>query len=201
MDNHLPSQPSDSADSNHHILYPYNDSRGRLAGVTIPTEYPFDSLAQWQKLAEGLLSGILKTTPNEQIEGLYAVTFNNTKTEEQVTGLHILRLSQNNDISKAVSNETENGFPKHTLGLLAVIHEADKEIRTATLALRGGYTTGAEKMHQDRVLATIVDNNGNVVNPQLDRHTKTSLRLLGKMMIKALDQDLDNLKLARQYSA
>lgn len=198
MDNH----PSSAAhNSDYHLLYPYNDSRGRLAGVMIPTEHPFDSLSQWQALAEGLLAGILTSNPTEQLDGLYALTFNSSNHNGQITGLHILRLSQDSSISEAVTKETENGFPKGTLGLLAVIQEPDKHLRTATLALRGGYTVVTKKMHQDRVLAAIVNDAGQVVKPSLDRHTKISLRLLGKTMIKALDQDLENLNLARQYSA
>lgn len=175
-----------------HTLYPLNDDRGHLTGVLAPMLTPLDTLPQWQAFTNGLISGLVSASPEENYDGLYSVFFHADKTDPLNNTLVIHRLSDG-DISKTATQQSKEGYPDGTLGLLAIIKEPDADNHTtATLALAAGVNPHTKKMRSDRVLATIVNSQGHLADIVLDRDTKLSLRLLGKSLLKTFDNSIAN---------
>lgn len=171
-----------------HLMYPYENIDGYLAGVTIPIEEPFDTLGQWQALTDGLIEGLKKQNQNENLEGVYSICFESTSNSNEQNSLNINRLSFGNVANTVTETLANEGFPSGTLGLLAIINEPDYNIITGTLALQGNYVPSTGKMHADRVLAGVYDDStGKKLNVNIDADSKRVIRLLGKMMLKALD--------------
>jgi hypothetical protein len=169
-----------------HVLYPYNDEDGRLAGVVIPSDAPFDTTGQWRAFTSGLLGGLLaQGMTGQELEGLYAVTFRGGVD----AAVQVVRLSHG-AVAETVPSIPRLGVPSGTLGLLAVIDEPEAGVTSATLAVQGGVTPVLQTLRQDRVIPVVLDRAG-VPRPRaVGQHTAVSLRLLGKMLIGALDREL-----------
>lgn len=175
-----------------HLMYPYEDADGILAGVTIPIIQPFESLNQWQALMDGLITGLKTQNPNEDLEGVYTISFENTPNPKEANSLNIHRLSKG-EVANTITENLKTGYPDGILGLLAIIKEPDHNLITGTLALQGTYTPSTQKMHADRVLAGVYDmTRGSKLDLTLDAENKRIIRLLGKMMLKTLDTNINN---------
>lgn len=173
-----------------HHLYPFNAADGTLAGIVSPMATPFDGLGEWQAFLDTLISGLVAGNPRENLDGVYEVAFH-TASQDQTSEPHLLitRVSHGH-IADTVRQIAETDELDNVLGLIAVIAEPDRGLRTATLALRGGYLPATKKMRKDRILATLVNDDGTLSDLSLDNHAKVSMRLLGKLMNTALDESL-----------
>lgn len=180
-----------------HTLYPFNAEDGSLAGIIAPMTTPFDTLNQWQAFLDTLFSALVTANPHENLDGIYAISFHPT-TDPQRDDAHLLiTRTSNGNIAESVREIAATDNLESTLGLIAVITEHDRALRTATLALRGGYLPQTKKMRKDRILATLVNADGTISNLNLDQHAKVSMRLLGRLMNRALDESLGR-KLAQR---
>lgn len=181
---------SDKSEYNEHLMYPYENDNGDLAGVTIPIVEPFDTIKQWQALLDGFVGGVKQQNPRENIEGLYAVSLNMGSKPQDLNSLNIERLSYGDVANSVKQSLQEYSFPKRTLGLIALVNENKHQMMTGTLALQGSYSPGTNKMHADRIIASVYDiESGLKLNIALNYENKQIIRLFGKVMLKALDKN------------
>lgn len=181
---------SDTPEYNQHLMYPYENKNGKLAGVTIPIVEPFDSIKQWQALLDGFVEGVKQQNPDENIEGLYAISLIMSSDSKELNSLNIERLSYGDVAYTLKQSLKEYSFPNRTLGLIALVNEENHKLMTGTLALQGSYTPETSKMYTDRILASVYDSEtGFKLKISLNEENKQIIRLFGKTMLKALDEN------------
>jgi hypothetical protein len=172
-----------------------NDQNGALSGVVVPLAQPIESLSQWQSLVEGLVGNLVATNPDENLDGLYALSYWTDNSDKTLRSLVITRLTTGSigeTIKDAVNSEAYalDAFPEGSLGLMAVVTDTDFKLRFVTLSLSGGYSPYSGSIRKDRMLAAVLNNDGEPAGITLSKDTKVTLRVLGKSMIQALDRSI-----------
>jgi hypothetical protein len=165
-----------------HTIYPFNDDHGRLAGALTPMDHSFDTTGQWQAYLDTLLGALVSSDPNENLNGVYSVTF----TSNPLGGA--LVLSRHSHESNAPF--TALTYPTDTIALMHISNDSEWDLRLGLLAVRGGFFPGSGSLRKDKVLATVIDNAGTVCSHTLNKESKTMAKLMGKAMLAVLDEQL-----------
>jgi len=163
-------------------------SDGNFAGAVMPMVSPLDTRSQWQHLLDGLFGNVIATDPEANLDGMYAFTWWAEAPSEgegehsNSSGLILTRISDSADAVQTESLRNIEGL----LGLMLVIEEEESGTRTVVLGLRG-YSSKTGKIRPDRVFASVLDSTGEKKRASLDKGTRRSLNLLGKELIKIVD--------------
>lgn len=167
-----------------HHAWLLDDGQGNFTGAIIPMEAPLESTNQWQAAFDALFAEAVATDPDADINGIYSIVFHNDRENPHHSGLLVTR------IDRTIAEGSSRNLPSGSLGLIAVTTESSEGTRVAICALSGGIThTGA--LRSNRILCSIISNEGQVTKPALTREEKLAIRAIGRFLHERLDSFIE----------
>lgn len=171
-------------------LYPINDEAGAISAYVTTLTQPFSTAKEWRTFLDQTLTAMVHSVEEwETMEGLYAISYWTDHDNDDRNTLQLTRMSHG-EVASVIQESLILGFPDNTLGLLAVIHEPDSDLYTATLALQAGCHVGHEQIQSDQIFATAITASGEPVSDAIKEHNADTLRRFGELMIHAMDEEL-----------
>ena len=173
------------------LIHPFSDAAGGLAGALVLRDRPYHTRAQWRTFLTTLLSGLTRSNPSENIDGLYLLTWTGTA-DSTTDATLILTRDGYGTASHQLPLLATSSLPRGTLGLISIIREPARRQRLAVLSLRAGYIPAADQLHPDSIIARLVDDEGQPVAAPLSKTARNDITRLGKLMHRTLNKALMN---------
>lgn len=161
------------------------DIDSKFTGALMPMLIPIDTQLQWQSLIEGLISSAVSIDVKANLDGLYVFSWWSDAKEPEASGLIFTRLGD----YIVSSNLDKVMLPKGTLGLLSITTDATNQ-RLVALAISGYVTATTGKIRADRILGTLITQEGKVASSFSERQ-RDDMVYFGEILNKKLNSNIE----------